>query len=115
MSANKRIRMNISFSPNEKDLFDYIMSKNNSSKFLKLLARKCMEEELNLKHEQKEEEEKNNSIGLNDIMEYLKSMSIDLQSLQNGTFVRVEQEQVEEQKGYVYDYANDDMLMDFEL
>lgn len=115
MSTNKRIRMNISFSEKERELFDYIMSKKNSSKFLKELAKKHMEEELNGKHEQCNDKDTNNSIELNDIMEYLKSMNVELKSLQNGTFVRQKEEQKVEQQGYSYDYSNDEFLEDLEL
>lgn len=114
MSANKRIRMNISFSEKERELFDYIMSKKNSSKFLKELAKKHMEEELNGKHEQYDNEDTNNSVELNDIMEYLKSMNVELKSLQNGTFVRREESKAEQQ-GYSYDYSNDEYLEGIEL
>lgn len=105
--ANKRIRMNISFSEKEADLFDYIMSKKNSSQFLKLLARQYWEEELKKeKGEQSAEEKGEDRLLFNKIIQKLDELNLEILNLK-GNEIPKKHEQ--------YTYNNDDMLMELEL
>ena len=90
------------------------MSKDNSSKFLKLLAKKYWEEELEIdklpqkeeKNEQSTIENNENSSLLSQIIQRLDDINLEILNLKDAGL---------EQKHEQYDSKNDEMLKKFEL